>query len=76
MKTIEASAFAADCLQLIDEVAETGETLVITKEGRPVLQLDRVAPRPKSLIGLHRGQIRILGDIIEPLDDLEWKALR
>ncbi len=36
MKTIKASEFKATCLQLMDEVAKTGESVVITKNGKPV----------------------------------------
>jgi prevent-host-death family protein len=47
---LTASRFKAQCLALLDEVAETGETLVITKRGHPVA---RVAPvqAPASLRG-------------------------
>lgn len=38
---ISASQFKARCLALLDEVAATGETLVVTKRGKPVA---RVAP--------------------------------
>ena len=49
-KEITATQFKARCLRLLDEVAETGETLVVTKHGRPVA---RVEPplRPDDLIG-------------------------
>ena len=33
-RTIKASEFKAKCLKLMDEVAETGEEIVITKNGR------------------------------------------
>jgi prevent-host-death family protein len=75
MRTIKASEFKAKCLKLMDEVAATGEPLVITKNGRPVAQVGPVVSRPKTLRGLHKGQIEILGDIIEPLD-VEWEANR
>ncbi len=75
MKTIKAAEFKAKCLKLMDEVAETGETIVITKNGRPVAQLGPVVERPKTLWGLHKGQIEIVGDIIEPID-VEWEAER
>ncbi len=75
MKTIKASEFKAKCLKLKDEVAATRETIVITKHGRPVAQLGPVVERPKTLLGLHKGQITILGDIIEPIDE-EWEAER
>lgn len=49
-REITASQFKARCLRLLDEVAETGETLVVTKHGRPVA---RVVPplRPDDLQG-------------------------
>jgi prevent-host-death family protein len=75
MRTIEASEFKARCLKLMDEVAASGEPVVITKNGKPVAQLGPVVSLPKTLRGLHKGQIQILGDIIEPLD-AEWEANR
>jgi prevent-host-death family protein len=75
MRTIKASEFKARCLKLMDEVAESGEPVVITKNGKPIAQLGPFPSRPKTLRGLHKGQIEILGDIIEPLD-VEWEANR
>jgi len=40
LREISASQFKARCLRLLDEVAETGETLVITKHGRPVARVE------------------------------------
>jgi prevent-host-death family protein len=39
-REITASQFKARCLRLLDEVAETGETLVVTKHGRPVARVE------------------------------------
>jgi antitoxin (DNA-binding transcriptional repressor) of toxin-antitoxin stability system len=76
MQTIKASEFKAKCLALMDEVARTGKTMVVTKNGKPVAELRAyTGKRPKSPIGLHKGLIRIDGDIVSPLD-LEWEALR
>ena len=38
-RTIKASEFKAKCLKLMDEVAENGEEIVITKNGRPPARL-------------------------------------
>ena len=75
MKSIPASEFKAKCLQVINEVAETGIPVVITKNGRPVAQLGAVASRPTTLVGAHKGQIAIVGDILTPIDE-EWEAGR
>lgn len=75
--TVQASEFKAKCLALMDEVARTGKTIVITKHGRPVAELRPHRPqRVKSPIGLHRGEIEIKGDIISPIGLDLWEALK
>ena len=46
--TISASQFKARCLGLMDQVAATGEVLVITKKGHPVAELP-AGPSPQPL---------------------------
>lgn len=77
MSTIQASEFKAKCLALMDQVARTGETIVVTKNGKPVAELrPHRPPRAKSIRGLHKGRIKILGDIVSPLGTSLWKALK
>ena len=77
MSTIQASEFKAKCLGLMDQVARTGETIVVTKNGKPVAELRaHRPPRAKSIRGIHKGQIKILGDIISPVGKSLWKALK
>ena len=77
MSTIQASEFKAKCLALMDQVARTGETIVVTKNGKPVAELrPHRPPRAKSLIGLHRGRIAIRGDIISPAGSRLWEAMK
>jgi prevent-host-death family protein len=74
---IKASEFKAKCLALMDEVAQTGERIVVTKNGKPVADLvphQEAAPR-KSPFGILKGQIEIVGDIMSPID-VEWDALK
>ncbi len=40
LREITATQFKARCLRLLDEVAQTGETLIITKHGRPVARVE------------------------------------
>ena len=72
-RTIKASEFKAKCLKLMDEVAESGEEIVITKNGKPVAKLTPYRERPKTLFGIDRGKLQIVGDIISPID-VEWEA--
>ncbi len=71
--TVKASEFKAKCLRLMDQVAETGTPLIITKNGRPVAQLGPVVSRTPTLAGAHRGMIDVVGDIVSPVDE-EWEA--
>jgi prevent-host-death family protein len=75
MKTIKASEFKARCLQLMDEVAKSGEPLLITKNGKPVSQLVPYRPKPSTLFGAMKGTVTIQGDILSPLYE-DWEALR
>jgi len=74
-KTVKASEFKAKCLQLMDQVAETGETVIITKHGKPVARLVPAPVSDKPLFGALKGMMRITGDIVAPLD-VEWKVLK
>ena len=58
VRTMKASEFKAKCLKLMDEVAETGEEIVITKNRRPVAKLTPLKQRPKTLFGVDRGRIK------------------
>jgi prevent-host-death family protein len=72
-KTIAAGEFKSKCLHLLDEVAARRTSLVITKRGKPVAKLVPIDdPKPVTLFGRMAGTARILGDIVSPIDDLEW----
>ena len=71
-RTMKASEFKARCLALMDEIAESGEEIVITKRGKPVAKLAPCESKPRTLFGAG-GEIVIHGDIIEPID-VEWEA--
>ena len=73
-RTIKASEFKAKCLKLMDEVAETGEEIIITKNGKPVAKLSAHREKPKTLFGMDKGRMKIIGDIISPID-VEWDAM-
>ena len=72
-KTMKASEFKAKCLQLMDEVAASGTSIVITKNGNPVSRLVPYRNRPASLFGALRGTVKVTGDIVAPVE-VEWEA--
>ncbi len=75
MKTIKASEFKAKCLKIMDEVAATGEPVVITKNGVPVARLVPARERPKTIFGAMKGSILYMGDVVSPIGE-EWEAER
>ncbi len=75
IRTFTASEFKAKCLKIMDEVAETGERVVITKRGKPVAELSQPRELRKSMFGAMRGMITYKGDIISPID-VEWDAMK
>jgi prevent-host-death family protein len=78
MEQIPAGHFKQHCLRLLDEVAESGESIVITKRGRPVARLGPVgAARHEDWRGALRDSGRIHGDLVAPATEPEeWEALR
>lgn len=73
MKSVPAAKFKANCLALMDEVHATGESLVITKHGKPVAKLVPAERERKSIWGDLAGSVKILGDIESPVAD-DWEA--
>jgi prevent-host-death family protein len=67
--TIAAGEFKARCLALLDQVARTGQPLVVTKRGKPVAKLVPIDEPPTRSL---RGSVVTLGDVVSPLDD-EWE---
>jgi prevent-host-death family protein len=71
MQLISASQFKARCLALLDDVALTGEEIVVTKRGRPVARLVAI-DEPQPLEG--SVTFHVSDDaLIAPLD-VAWDA--
>jgi prevent-host-death family protein len=62
---VSATEFKAKCLALLDQVAEEGGTVTVTKRGKPVAMVGPVRRKPfKSSEGILAGKVRIVGDIV------------
>ncbi|MCU0307027.1 MAG: type II toxin-antitoxin system Phd/YefM family antitoxin [Thermoleophilia bacterium] len=51
MREVAISEAKAHLLRLADEVARTGEELVITRRGRPLVRVVPVEPAPRTMAG-------------------------
>jgi len=73
MQTIKASVFKAKCLHLMDMVNQSGEEIIITKNGKPVSRLVPYRKQIDTLFGLHKGSIKSNDSLISPIDE-EWNV--
>ena len=73
--TVGAAVFKAHCLALMDRVDRTGEEIVVTKHNRPVAKLVPVrnAAAPDRFVGRSRGRIRVVGDLVAPVNE-DWEV--
>ena len=73
---IAASEFKAKCLGIIDEVDQTGESVVISKRGRPVARLVKFVDAQSDYAQFDlRGSVRAAGDLIAPVHPVEaWES--
>jgi prevent-host-death family protein len=72
IRHVAAASFKAECLRLLDEVAQQRRPIIVTKRGKPVAKLVPIDDAPVDVFGRMAGTIRICGDIIDPIEDLEW----
>jgi prevent-host-death family protein len=72
---VPATKFKAQCLELMDRVAERRATYVITKRGKPVAKLVPAdPPERKSVFGCMADQTEFVGDLDQPAWSAEeWK---
>jgi prevent-host-death family protein len=71
-RTVSASQFKAQCLAMLDEVAATGEEIVVTKRGHAVARV-LAASEPDGLRGSVAFNVSD-EDLMKPLD-VEWDLL-
>ena len=72
---INATEFKAKCLKLMDEVAKTRQSLIVTKYGKPIAKVVPIEPEEaKSWYGYMESTIKITGDIMAPMEGEDWEA--
>jgi prevent-host-death family protein len=74
MKQMPASSFKAKCLAVMDDVQATGEPVIVTKRGKPVVKVVAVKPEKDDIFGFMAGEFEIVGDIESPVvPPSHWK---
>jgi prevent-host-death family protein len=70
LQHVSAANFKADCLRLMDQVAQKRAPIIITKRGKPVAKLVPVDDAPIDSFGCMAGTAKICSDIIGPIEDI------
>ncbi len=61
-RMVKAAEFKQTCLALMDEVANTGGTIIITKRGKPVARLVPVTEQRPQALGCLEGAVAIVDE--------------
>jgi antitoxin (DNA-binding transcriptional repressor) of toxin-antitoxin stability system len=61
----------------MDDVQATGEPVVVTKRGAPVVKVGPIVSEDSDLFGFMSGEVRIVGDVEAPVVPLKpWKVMK
>lgn len=76
---ISVSAFKKDSSFFLKRASNRKEEICLTRYGKPVARVipttkRSVSNKTKSLFGIMKGQIKILGDIETPID-VKWEVV-
>ncbi len=72
--TVSKTEFKARALEIMRRAEETGEPVIITDRGRPVLKLRRHYGNQAAIRAALRGSVIYQGDIVSPLPKEVWGA--
>lgn len=72
MKEMPAGKFKSQCLAVMDQVQESGEPVLITKHGKPVVQLVPAQSKGDDIFGFMKGRAKIVGDIMTSTSLKDW----
>ena len=72
MEKIPAAQFKSECLAVMDRVSETGQTVIITKHGKPVVKVVPAEIGADDIFGFMAGKAKIVGDIETSATLSDW----
>jgi len=75
-QSVSKSVFKAKALEYFREVESTGQELVITNHGKPVLKVVPYAHDPAESLRSLRGTVVRFADPLEPVGLEDWESLR
>ncbi len=75
LRIVPKSVFKAHALQFFREVEQTGESLIITDRGRPVLRLVPFQEtNTEEILATFKGAVKLYDSPVEPVGEDDWGA--
>ncbi|MBV9075696.1 MAG: type II toxin-antitoxin system prevent-host-death family antitoxin [Acidobacteria bacterium] len=69
-----AGIFKSKCLAVMEEIQAKRISIVITKRGKPIVEVVPVVPDKDPIFGFMKGKVKIVGDIVSPIfEPDEWE---
>jgi prevent-host-death family protein len=75
MRRVAAGTFKARCLAIMKTVQATGEPVIVTKRGAPLVKLVPAEAGGKDIFDCMAGKAEIVGDIEAPIP-VKWAVMR
>lgn len=75
LSQISKANFKARALEIFRRVQETGEPVLITDRGRPVLRLEPYFGEDDAVLASLRGSVTRYDEPTEPVGENDWEAL-
>jgi antitoxin (DNA-binding transcriptional repressor) of toxin-antitoxin stability system len=75
-KTVSKSRFKARALEYFRDIEHTGEEVIITDKGKPVLKISLLVEEPDEILKSLRNSVLSYEDPTEPVGLDDWETLR
>ncbi len=75
-KMISKSKFKPKALEYFRQIEESGENLIITNHGHPVLKIVPYLPEPEKTLQILRNSVKKYDKPTEPVAIQNWKAMK
>ena len=77
MKTMLVSDFKAKCIAVLKEVERSGEPVVVTLRGRPMVRVEPFTDgAPGKRLGVLKGNMRIKRNLAKVDTTRDWEMLK
>lgn len=74
--SISKSRFKPHALKYFRKIEETGQELIITDHGKPVIKIVPYRHEPQDVLEELRNSVEFYEDPLEPVAEDDWEALK